>query len=443
MAPRTLTRIDSDSSDSSSLSIPPKIEPPEIVYFPAIATMSLGAPGVHALPKKLAAAALHGFRAVELYWDDLLHFTQGTAGGVSADDLRSAAGAIRKQCVDLGLRVLALQPFRGFDLLADRTARHDRLEAFQLWLDVAAILDTDVIVVPASSAFDGDVTNTTTTGGRGTSSTTGNGTSDATYTRLAVRNLRVLADAARARTDRPPLLGGPVRIAFENRCFARHVQSWADACTVVELCGRANVLCLPDFADSLALLRRRVPRHRVPFVQVSDAAEMDADDPGLVAAKARGEPARLFWARRRRLFPFEGCLPLDHALRALTSEPDQDAGAPGVGYKGFISIEVFSEEGDGVEGELVERLAFRAREAWETTVVKMGWAGRADVVHPVAKGQLGIALREVRREQEVAERAREVVVAGLQRRRSLAGCGVPGMTLRLSTRSRNGMRRRL
>ncbi|KAL2756433.1 hypothetical protein ACRALDRAFT_1081707 [Sodiomyces alcalophilus JCM 7366] len=407
MTPRTLARIASDSThlSQSSILIPPKIEPPDIVYLPAIATMSLGAPGVHALPKKLSAAAFHGFRAVELYWDDLLHFAQATTGGVSPDDLRRAAAAIRTRCIDLGLRVLSLQPFRDFDLLTDRAARHDRLEEFQVWLDVATILDTDVIVVPASSQLGGDLARNNTTGRRG-----GAGMNNVMYTRLAVRNLRILADAARARTDRA--LGSPVRIAFKNRCFARHAQSWADALTVVELCDRPNVLFLPDtfhitaadWADSCS------------SSILSDAARLVADDPVVAAAAARGEPPRLGWARKRRLFPFEGYLPIDQALWALTSEPDEVVGGPAVGYKGFISMEVFSEDGDEVDEDLVDRLAFRARKAWETTVVKMGWAGRADVVHPVAKGQLGIALRQLRREQELAERARQVVVAELQRR---------------------------
>lgn len=41
------------------------------LFKPAIATMSLGQPGVHPLPQKLEMAAAHGFRGVELFWEDL------------------------------------------------------------------------------------------------------------------------------------------------------------------------------------------------------------------------------------------------------------------------------------------------------------------------------------------------------------------------------------
>lgn len=45
--------------------------PVDGVFLPAIATMSLGKPGLHPLDKKLEAAAAQGFKGVELFWDDL------------------------------------------------------------------------------------------------------------------------------------------------------------------------------------------------------------------------------------------------------------------------------------------------------------------------------------------------------------------------------------
>lgn len=80
MPPSTLAKIDSDSTDLSLL-LPPKIEPPEVVYFSAKRLCPRRTRHARPAKEKLSAAAFHEFRAVQLSWDDLLQFTQATTGG--------------------------------------------------------------------------------------------------------------------------------------------------------------------------------------------------------------------------------------------------------------------------------------------------------------------------------------------------------------------------
>ncbi|HLJ70487.1 MAG TPA: TIM barrel protein, partial [Roseiarcus sp.] len=68
----------------------------------SIATVSMGG----ALEGKLAAAAKAGFRAVEIFENDLTFFT-----GKPRD--------VRLMAADLGLEIIALQPLRDFEAMPD------------------------------------------------------------------------------------------------------------------------------------------------------------------------------------------------------------------------------------------------------------------------------------------------------------------------------------
>ena len=79
----------------------------------SIATVSLSGD----LAEKLDAIASAGFKGVEIFENDLLSF-----GGTPAD--------VRKLVADLGLEIVAFQPFRDFEgMLADAAGKMESFGA--------------------------------------------------------------------------------------------------------------------------------------------------------------------------------------------------------------------------------------------------------------------------------------------------------------------------
>lgn len=173
---------------------------PKKIYRPAIATMSLGKPGLHSLVFKLRAASVKGFQGVELYWDDLMAHTQelslNLCGSPDESDLLMGARDIKKLCDNLHLEIIALQPFRDYDGITEPELHDQRLTEFRTWLLVARELGTNTIGVPPTI--------------------TGNQTTHTGDESTIVRDLIDLAALARP-------LG--IRIAYENLCFGAHVRS--------------------------------------------------------------------------------------------------------------------------------------------------------------------------------------------------------------------------
>src|SRR5271163_672936 len=105
-------------------------------FLPAIASHSLGRAHSHALPTKLAAAAAHGFVAIELFYEDLETLSRslpsshpaappGTAFPASTptdEALLAAARYVHTLCLHHRLRIICLQPFMHYDGLCSPAA---------------------------------------------------------------------------------------------------------------------------------------------------------------------------------------------------------------------------------------------------------------------------------------------------------------------------------
>jgi 4-hydroxyphenylpyruvate dioxygenase len=125
-----------------------------------------------------------------------------------------------------------------------------------------------------------------------------------------------------------------------------------------------------DLKKSLERLVKTVDVKKVFYIQVVDAEKMR--DP-LVEGHAfysRDQPSRMSWSRNARLFAFEneGYLPVMDVARAIIE---------GLGYEGWVSMELFSrtmaEPGPEVPAEHAKRAAIawgkiqREIQGWKAT----------------------------------------------------------------------------
>jgi 4-hydroxyphenylpyruvate dioxygenase len=344
-------------------------------FKPCIGTMSLGGPSDHplGLVTKLLKASQVGFNGIELFWDDFAAFCAANylpADPADAADAHLVVGArvVRELCDAWGLTVVSLQPFRDFDGLLDEERKRERIREFRTWLACARVLGAGIIGVPASIASEG-------------------------RSRISVvEDIRALVRMA-AESD------PPVTVAYEGLCFSAFVSTWQAAWDVVAEAGRGrgNVgIVLDTFnigarvctgptgspekvrdphqrAERCARqLAATIPPDRVALVQVADGEQLGSHvRAGHDCCEAGLSGCLLEWSRNCRLFPLEegrgGCLPVVELLWAMT---DGGGGAGGIGYEGWISLEVFS---GSVRAGGVGENAERAWASWVRLRENMGW----------------------------------------------------------------------
>ncbi|CAK7233160.1 hypothetical protein SCUCBS95973_008500 [Sporothrix curviconia] len=271
-----------------------------------------------------------------------------------------AAALIRGLCERRKLSILCLQPFRHFEGLINKTARADRLSELRLWCRLASILRTDLILIPSNFLPEAQLT----------------GDLD-----VIVQDLRDAAAVASAATP-------PVRLCYEALAWGTHIDTWQASWDVVQRVDCPNVgLCLDTFniasrvfADpalpdgvqdrgheamdlSLKELVGSVDVNRVFLVQVADGARLAAPmQPGHPLYDA-DMPTRLAWSRNHRLFYGEesrsGYLPIAAVLEAIFG---------GLGYRGWVSFELFNRRMGDTDASVPAEMAQRGAESWAKMV---------------------------------------------------------------------------
>jgi 4-hydroxyphenylpyruvate dioxygenase len=241
----------------------------------SIATVSLSG----GLRDKLEAAAAAGFGGVEIFENDLLSFD-------------GDATAVRHCAEDLGLQIVAFQPFRDFEGMPEpqRTRVFERAERK---FDLMEQLGTDLLLVCSNV------------------SPVSLGGID-----RAAADLRELGERA-GRRD--------LKVGFEALAWGRHINDYRDAWEAVR---RADHPAIGTILDSFHILSRQldlnaiesIPADRIFMVQLADAPLL--------------EMGVLPWSRHFRCFPGQGRLPLLEFMRALEV----------VGYDGIWSLEVFNDQ---------------------------------------------------------------------------------------------------
>jgi 4-hydroxyphenylpyruvate dioxygenase len=195
----------------------------------------------------------------------------------------------------------------------------------------------------------------------------------------------------------------PFRFAFENLCWGTYNDTWAKAWAVVEAVDRDNFgLCLDtyniagrEFADperedgmvvdaervfkeSMKNMVKTIDVKKVFYVQVVDAErlarKMDRENEFWV----EGQKPRMSWSRNCRLFLCEeergGYLPVVNVLKAICGSREEG----GMGYNGWVSMELFNRSLLDDRVEVPMEHAVRAVESWKKTVKRMGWEGVVD-----------------------------------------------------------------
>ena len=372
---------------------------------PAIATLSLGRAQHHSLREKLLVAHSAGFEGVELFYEDLEVYAKrhclqqppatglvssstvsdDTAPSTANSDstkppppldvtqtpsteltsaLVTAAAQIHYFCVELDLTILCLQPFSQFEGRRNRQDHNACLRTAEIWFQIAHALGTDIIHVASTFLPDQDLV-------------TGDNLEQ------AVTDLRELADMASSKSP-------PLRIAYESLGWGTVCDTWETSWGVVKSVDRPNFgLCLDTFnmagkiyadpasADgktenaaatmdaSLARLVKHVDPSRVFFVEVADAERLSSPLVKGHSFYVEKQPARMSWSRNCRLFYDEedhgGYLPISQILKAICTSRENG----GLGFEGWISMEVFSRTAWEPHHGVIKAHADRARRARE------------------------------------------------------------------------------
>jgi 4-hydroxyphenylpyruvate dioxygenase len=214
------------------------------------------------LQEKLEAIAAAGFKAVEIFENDLIAFP-----GSPRD--------VRRICADLGLQIVTCQPFRDFEgMPAEKRQRtFDRAERK---FDLLEELGTDMLFVCSSVAPDAQ-------GG---------------IERIA-GDFRELGERAGKRG---------LRVGYEALAWGRHINDYRDSWEVVRRADHPSVGLILDTFHILAReleteTIRRIPGDRIAFVQIADAPKLQMD--------------YLSWARHWRCLPGQGDFDLSGFMDAL------------------------------------------------------------------------------------------------------------------------------
>ena len=266
----------------------------------SIATVCMGG----TLEVKLSAAARAGFRAIEIFENDLTFFN-------------GKPKQVRAMADDLGLEIVALQPMRDFEGMPE-PMRARNFERAQRKFDLMEELGTKLMCICSNVAEDslGDP-------------------------ERSAADLAELADQAARRG---------FRIGYEALAWGRHVHDWQQAWDLVRRADRNN---LGVVLDSFHIYARKndiagiaqVPANRIALVQLADA-------PGILM-----DPMSL--SRHHRCFPGQGDWPLVDYLETVIGTGydgpisleifnDQFRGAPAatIARDGLRSLLVCSEQID-------------------------------------------------------------------------------------------------
>jgi len=225
----------------------------------SIASVCMGG----ALEDKFAAAAKAGFRAVEIFENDLTFF-------------RGKARDARLLAADLGLEIVALQPLRDFEAMPD-PARAKNFDRAARKLDLMHELGARLLCLCSNVSPDA--------------------IDDAGR---AANDLAELADLARQHG---------MRIGYEALAWGRWVKDWTAAWEIVRAADRDN---LGIVLDSFHICARgnpiepiaALPAEKIALVQVADA-------PALIM-----DPLSL--SRHYRCYPGQGDYPIVDYLDAVT-----------------------------------------------------------------------------------------------------------------------------
>jgi len=308
------------------------------------------------MASKLDEAASAGLEGVEIFYEDLEYYAKSLPGGATGKTLKQAAHEIRSMCDSRGLEIICLQPFMHSEGLRDRQRRAAKLEELKSWFALAQILRVDLIQMPASFLPEHEIT----------------GDMD-----VIVQDFREVAELGAAYSP-------PFRFAFESLCFSTYINTWEQSWAVVQRVNMPNFGCCldtyniggrvygdPASADgkmpnaeaeltaSMQRLVATVDVRKVFFVQVVDAEKLGKPLVPGHEFYAPDQCSRMSWSRNCRLFYGEqdrgGYLPIKAITRAIID---------GLGFRGWVSMELFNRSMNDGDASVPRAHARRAMVSW-------------------------------------------------------------------------------
>jgi 4-hydroxyphenylpyruvate dioxygenase len=242
----------------------------------ALATVTISG----SLQEKLRAAAKAGFDGVEIFENDLTQFD-----GTPAD--------VRQMAEDLGLEIIALQPFRDFEAMPEPWRSQNFYRARRKF-ELMHELGTQRLLICSNvspHALDDR--------------------------ERAAADLHALAEIARQEG---------FMIGYEALAWGRHVADYAVAWDIVRRGDHPNLGIILDsfhmFArgNTLDVLRDEIPVDKIALVQVADAPRLQMEV--------------LHYSRHFRCFPGQGDLPVVEFVQCLKDK----------GFDDYLSHEIFNDE---------------------------------------------------------------------------------------------------
>lgn len=331
----------------------------------AITSISLGRCFAgHSLSHRLDLARSYGYQGIEMFYEEIIHIAKQLPGGLTQANQLDAARIIGGLCRKRRLTILCLQPFWHFEGLLDRREHAKRLDELSFWFQLAKALETDMVQIPSNFLPASRLSNDTA---------------------LVVADLQKAADMGLR--EQPP-----IRFVYEALCWGTHCDVWEKSWEIVRVVDRPNFgLCLDTFniagriyADpasptartpnghkaiqkSLERLTSTVDVRKIFGVQIVDAERLAKP---LIQGHEfydAGQPSRMSWSRNCRLFYGEkdrgAYLPVADISRAIFQ---------GLGFEGWVSMEVFHRRMSDVDESVPHELAKRGAIAWEKLVRDMG-----------------------------------------------------------------------
>jgi len=336
---------------------------PQPQYRQAIASMSLGRAWVHQLPDKLDQAKKQGIKGIELFYEDLEYVARGIDEKVLPATLLEAARIVRKLCDERELEVVGLQPFMHYEGLRDRDWHAERVREMELWLKLAKILGTNLIQIPSSF-----LDSTVITGDRA----------------VIVADLREVAELG-MRED------PTMRFAYESLAWGTYTDTWEQCYEIVQQVDMPNFGIVLDtfniaarvyadptspngtnpnaeaaMKDSIQRMKDRIDVRKIFFVQLADAEQLEM--PLVEGHKFydASQPARMSWSRNCRLFYGEqslgGYLPIREIAHAIFKD---------IGYRGWVSAELFNKFMAESSPDVPEKMASRGTASWKKLIADL------------------------------------------------------------------------
>jgi len=327
--------------------------------------MSLGRAAVHEFEPKMAAARRNGFKAIELFMEDLEIYANKHFGAEECiRRLHLAAAKIRDICRAHNIQIMCLQPFMHYEGLRDRAEHAAAITKMKLWIEIAHILETDLISIPSSFLPEEEIS----------------GDID-----MIVQDLREVAELGIQTSP-------PIRFAYEALGWGTYINKWEQAWHVVQRVDMSNFgLCLDTFniaariyadpsvpsgvrpnadrqvQESVACLVSTVDRSKVFYVQVVDAERLDRP---LVSGHEFYHPqqsARMSWSRNCRLFYGEKAKGAYLPIATIA-----DAIFNGLKFEGWVSAELFNRCMSDPDPATPQILARRAAISWNIFAKDLG-----------------------------------------------------------------------